>query len=212
MFGITTSPVIHHSQYLDYRVFSLNSGNSKKMMFQTFDSSVHSGQSNTVNNNTNNYYIDKIPKHVLFQKKGNTISVSYDFGSGFEKYASYQDNANVHYVGMWLERPFDLSGTEPTLGPAVNIFQNGSACVAQVGDAPKQNGVFGRYFKLTDSYWSSDFEILLDGVPAKKKRTETQDPGDPLEGEVYLHPNGSLRFNEADVGKKITGKFMVVKH
>lgn len=212
MFGITTSPVIHHSQYLDYRVFSLNTDNSKKMMFQTFDSSVYIGQNRSVNNNTSNYYIDKIPKHVLFQKKGNTISVSYDFGSGFEKYASYQDNANVHYVGMWLERPFDLSGTEPTLGPAVNIFQNGSACVAQVGDALKQNGVFGRHFKLTDSYWSSDFEILLDGVPAKKKRTETQDPGDPLEGEVYLHPNGSLRFNEADIGKKITGKFMVVKH
>lgn len=212
MFGITTSPVIHHSQYLDYRVFSLNTDNSKKVMFQTFDSSVFVGQSSNVNTNPNNYYIDKIPKHVLFQKKGNTISVSYDFGSGFEKYASYQDNANVHYVGMWLERPFDLSGVEPTLGPAVNIFQNGSACVAQVGDALKQNGVFGRHFKLTDSYWSSDFEILLDGVPAKKKRTETQDPGDPLEGEVYLHPNGSLRFNEADIGKKITGKFMVVKH
>lgn len=212
MFGITTSPVIHHSQYLDYRVFSLNTDNSKKMMFQTFDSAVFNGQSSNVNNNPNNYYIDKIPKHVLFQKKGSTISVSYDFGSGFEKYASYQDNANVHYVGMWLERPFDLSGVEPTLGPAVNIFQNGSACVAQVGDALKQNGVFGRHFKLTDSYWSSDFEILLDGVPAKKKRTETQDPGDPLEGEVYLHPNGSLRFNEADIGKKITGKFMVVKH
>lgn len=212
MFGITTSPVIHHSQYLDYRVFSLNTDNSKKMMFQTFDSSVYNGQNSNVNNNPNNYYIDKIPKHVLFQKKGNTISVSYDFGSGFEKYASYQDNANVHYVGMWLERPFDLSGVEPTLGPAVNIFQNGSACVAQVGDALKHNGVFGRHFKLTDSYWSSDFEILLDGVPAKKKRTETQDPGDPLEGEVYLHPNGSLRFNEADIGKKITGKFMVVKH
>lgn len=212
MFGITTSPVIHHGQYLDYRVFSLNSGGSNKMMFQTFDSSVHAGQNSTVNVNTNNYYIDKIPKHVLFQKKGNTISVSYDFGSGFEKYASYQDNANVHYVGMWIERPFDLSGAEATLGPAVNILQNGSACVAQVGDAVKQNGVFGRHFKLTDSYWSSDFEILLDGVPAKKKRTETQDPGDPLEGEVYLHPNGSLRFNEADIGKKIAGKFMVVKH
>lgn len=212
MFGITTSPVIHHSQYLDYRVFSVNSGNSKKLMFQTFDSSVYFGLNSKVDSNTKNYYIDKIPKNVLFQKKGNTISVSYDFGSGFEKYASYQDNSNVHYVGMWLERPFDLSGTEATLGPSVNIFQNGSACVAQVGDAVKQNGVFGRHFKLTDSYWSSDFEILLDGVPAKKKRTETQDPGDPLEGEVYLHPNGSLRFNEADIGKKITGKFMVVKH
>jgi len=143
-----------------------------------------------------------------FQKVGEyiTIHTSTDNGVTWTWRAEWMDHAPLHYIAMYQIQPIT-----DMIGPAVEITQNGSAYFSKVGDSFLASGIYHPRFLAADGYWEHDYQIQLDGVPSTKNRSNYEAPALPLEGEVYLHQHGTLRFHPADAGKAITGKVVCIR-
>ena len=195
VFGITSSPTVNNLTDIGYRFLA---GRNNNLLFQTWMDIWGNGNLGTDVN------------AVRFRKVGQTIFVDTSNTNGIfwtQRY-SYTDFAGIHYIAMWQEKPSSDNVNRPLFSPSVEIVTNGSDYISRVGSKEFASGSFHPKFLAVDSYWESDFKIELNGVPTTKNRSNYQAEALPLEGEVYLHQHGTLRFHPNDVGKTITGKVM----
>jgi hypothetical protein len=195
VFGITSSPTVNNLTDIGYRFLA---GANDTLLFQRWMDIWANGNQGTDKN------------AVRFRKVGQTIFVDVSTTNGifWTQQYSYIDFAGIHYIAMWQERPSSDNVNRPLLSPSVEIVSNGSDYVSRVGSQTHATGSFHPKFLAVDSYWESDFKIQLDGVPTTKNRSNYQAEALPLEGEVYMHQHGTLRFHPNDVGKTITGTVM----
>ncbi len=193
VFGITSAPVINNLTDIGYRFLA---GANDTLLFQRWMDVWSNGN---LGSNIN---------AVRFRKVGTNIFIDTSTTNGIfwsNNQFSYTDHAGIHYIAMWQERPSSDKINRPLISPSVEIVQNGSDYISRVGSVAFANGSFHPKFLAVDSYWGSDFKIQLNGVPTTKNRSNYQAEALPLQGEVYLHQHGTLRFHPADVGKTITG-------
>lgn len=198
VFGITSAPVINNLTDIGYRFLA---GANDTLLFQRWMDVWSYGN---LGSNIN---------AVRFRKVGTNIFIDTSTTNGifwFNNQFSYIDHAGIHYIAMWQERPSSDKINRPLISPSVEIVQNGSDYISRVGTEAFANGSFHPKFLAVDSYWESDFKIQLNGVPTTKNRSIYQAEALPLQGEVFLHQHGTLRFHPADVGKTITGTVMAL--
>lgn len=194
-FGITTTPVVNNVTDLAYRFLA---GKNDTLLFQRWVEAWSDGQ------------LGSSVNAIRFRKVGQNIFIDTSTTNGifWTQQFTYADFAGVHYIAMWQERPSSNNIIDPLISPSVEIISNGFDYVSKVGSPDFASGSFHPRFLAVDSYWESDFKIQLNGIPTTKNRSNYQAEALPLEGEVYMHQHGTLRFHPADVGKTITGTVM----
>lgn len=193
-FGITSAPVVSNLTDIAYRLIG---GSNNWLRFEKWTDSWGGGSWNGVTA----VRIRKVGVNVF-------VDVSTSNGIYWSQIHTSTDYAGIHYIAMWQEKPSSDNVNRPLVSPSVEIVTNGSDYVSRVGDPNFSSGAYHPRFLAVDSYWESDFKIALNGVKTTKNRSNYQAEALPLQGEVYMHQHGTLRFHPDDVGKAITGRVM----
>ena len=196
-FGVTSAPYISNLTDIGYRMGASNQDG--KPVYQTWMQEWKLGQT------LESAFAFRIRKDLTTNK----IITEYKpkvTSTVWVKLEEVTDYAGFHYIAFWQESVALDDNVDPIICPLVNVEYNGADYVSKVGIAREANGAYHRKFLAVDNYYDTDFRIQLDGKLATNHRSNYQNEAAPLEGEVYVHQHGSVRFHAADVGKTITGK------
>lgn len=196
-FGVTSASYISNLTDIGYRMGA--SDQDGKPVYQTWMQEWEQGQT------LESAFAFRIRKDLT----SNKIITEYKpkvTSTVWVKLGEETDYAGIHYIAFWQESVALDDNVDPIICPLVNVEYNGADYVSKVGSAREANGAYHRKFLAVDNYYDTDFRIQLDGKLATNHRSNYQNEAAPLEGEVYVHQHGSVRFHAADVGKIITGK------
>lgn len=196
-FGVTSASYISNLTDIGYRMGASNQDG--KPVYQTWMQRWHQGQA------LESAFAFRIRKDLT----SNKIITEYKpkvTSTVWVKLEEVTDYAGIHYIAFWQESVALDDNVDPIICPLVNVEYNGADYVSKVGSAREANGAYHRKFLAVDNYYDTDFRIHLGGKLATNHRSNYQNEAAPLEGEVYVHQHGSVRFHSADVGKTITGK------
>ena len=196
-FGVTSASYISNLTDIGYRMGA--SDQDDKPVYQTWMQEWKNGRT------LESAFAFRIRKDLA----SNKIITEYKpkvTSTVWVKLEEVTDFAGIHYIALWQESPALDDNVDPVIAPIVNVEYNGQDYVSKVGSERDATGAFHRKFLAVDNYYDTDFRIQLDGKLATNHRSNYQNDAAPLEGEVYVHQHGSVRFHAADVGKTITGK------